>query len=311
MKTPGFESVPAKQSRTAAQAKDCPDMAFTTPHRRIDIEWMPEAWHDVRKDGAAGVDGVTAEDCGKDLEASLPDLMGRIRSGSHSAPPVRRHFIPKGDGTERPPGIPTLEDKVAQRAVLMLPEPICEGDFLPCPYGFRPGRPAHDALSALRAGLAKEGLAWMIDADIPKCFDSIDHGRLRGFPDLRINDGVIRRMIDRWLAAGVLDKGVLRRPEAGTPQGGGGQPGSFRHLPAPRAGQVDGGRGRPAHRGVPAGPVCRRLRHCLQKPPGRRARARRPWPEAREIRSGAARGKDPLSGLPAQARHGARRTEPV
>ena len=220
MKTLSFESVSTKQSRIAAQAKDCPDMVFTTLHHHIDIEWMLEAWHDVRKDGATGVDGVTAEDYGKDLEANLLDLMGRIKSGSYFAPPVRRHFIPKGDGTERPLGIPTLEDKVAQRAVLMLLEPIYEGDFLPCSYGFRPGRSAHDALSALRAGLAKEGLAWVIDADIAKCYDSIDHGHLRGFLDLRINDGVIRRMIDKWLAAGVLDKGVLRRPEAGTPQGG-------------------------------------------------------------------------------------------
>ena len=220
VKTLSFDSVSTKQSRIAAQAKDCPDMVFTTLHHHIDIEWMREAWHDVRKDGAAGVDGVTAEDYREDLEANLLDLMGRIKSGSYFAPPVRRHFIPKGDGTERPLGIPTLEDKVAQRAVLMLLEPIYERDFLPCSYGFRPGRSAHDALRALRAGLAEERLAWVIDADISKCFDSIDHGHLRGFLDLRINDGVIRRMIDKWLAAGVLDKGVLQRPEAGTPQGG-------------------------------------------------------------------------------------------
>ena len=220
MKTSGSESVSTKQSRIAEQATACPDMVFTTLHHHIDIEWMPGAWNGVRRDGATGVDGVTAEDYETDLGARLLDLMERIRSGSYHAPPVRRHFIPKGDGTERPLGIPTLEDKVAQRAILMLLEPIYEEDFLPCSFGFRPGHSAHMALAALRTGLAAEGLAWVIDADISKCFDSIDHRHLRGFLDLRINDGVVRRMIDRWLKAGVLDAGVLQRPETGTPQGG-------------------------------------------------------------------------------------------
>ena len=220
MKTLSFESVSTKQSRIAAQARDGPDMVFTTLHHHIDSEWMLEAWNDVRKDGATGVDGVTAEDYEKDLEANLLDLMGRIKSGSYFAPPVRRHYIPKGDGTRRPLGIPTLEDKVAQRAILMLLEPICEEDFLPCSFGFRPGHSAHMALSALRTGLAEERLAWVIDADISRCFDSIAHKHLRAFLDLRINDGVVRRMIDKWLAAGVLDQGVLQRSETGTPQGG-------------------------------------------------------------------------------------------
>ena len=195
-------------------------MVFTTLHHHIDGEWMHEAWNRTRKDGATGIDGVTAEDYGKNLEGNLLDLLGRIKSGAYRAPPVRRHFIPKGDGTERPLGIPTLEDKVAQRAILMLLEPIYEEDFSSSSFGFRPGRSAHMALSALRTGLAEERLAWVIDADISKYFDSIDHKHLRGFLDLRINDGVVRRMIDKWLAAGVLDKGVLQRSDLGTPQGG-------------------------------------------------------------------------------------------
>ena len=204
-------------SRAAAA---CPDMVFTTLHHHIDLEWMLCAWSHTRKDGAAGIDGAAAADYEESLESSLLDLMGRIKSGSHYAPPVRRAWIPKADGAQRPLGIPTLEDKVAQRAVLMLLEPICEREFLACSYGFRPERSAHMALSALRDGLALERLHWVIDADISKYFDSIDRGRLRAALDLRVEDGAVRRMIDKWLAAGVLDEGVLRRTGTGTPQGG-------------------------------------------------------------------------------------------
>ncbi len=132
---------------------------------------------------------------------------------------MRRRNIPKADGTTRPLGIPTFEDKVAQRAIAMLLEPVCEADFLPCSHGFRPGRSAHDALHAVRAG-ARAGLQWVIDADVSKYFDTIPHKHLREFLDLRIKDGVVRRMLDKWLKAGVLEEGVLQRTGQGTPQGG-------------------------------------------------------------------------------------------
>ena len=193
---------------------------FTSLHHLIDIGWMSEAYRRTRKDGATGIDGVTAADYEKDLEANLESLLNRIKSGSYRAPPVRRHYIPKADGTKRPLGIPTFEDKVAQRAVLMLLEPIYETDFLPCSYGFRRGRSAHDALSALRTGIIEQRQRWVIDADISKYFDSITHSHLRSFLDLRIKDGVARRMIDKWLKAGVLEEDTLHRPVAGTPQGG-------------------------------------------------------------------------------------------
>lgn len=220
MKTPSFESVSTKQIQIAKQARAYPDMAFTTLHHHIDLVWMYTAWALTRKDGAPGVDGMTATEYEKNLKDNLTDLMERIKSGRYHAPPVRRHYIPKADGKLRPLGIPTLEDKVAQRAIVMLLEPIYEMDFLPCSYGFRPKRSAHDALSDLRTGLANEGLRWVIDADVKGYFDSIEHQRLREFLDLRIRDGVIRRMIDKWLKAGVLDKGVLQHSDTGTPQGG-------------------------------------------------------------------------------------------
>ncbi|MGV2164065.1 group II intron reverse transcriptase/maturase [Rhizobium sp. L80/93] len=207
----------AVDSRTGEEA---PERVFTSLHHLIDLDWMFEAWALTRKDGAAGIDGRTADDYEKDLKANLESLRIRMMSGSYYAPPVRRHYIPKADGSRRPLGIPTFEDKVAQRAIVMLLEPIYEEDFLDCSFGFRPERSAHDAIRSLRDGIMDTGQRWVIDADISKYFDSIDHGHLRRFLDLRIRDGVIRRMIDKWLNAGVLEQGTLSRPVAGTPQGG-------------------------------------------------------------------------------------------
>src|SRR5215470_11841902 len=152
----------------------------------------------------------------------LSDLLERIMSGRYQAPPVRRVYIPKGDGSGslRPLGLPTFEDKVAQRAVVMVLELVYEQDFLPCSYGFRPGRSAHQALQELRTGFMRHGLRWVIDLDIEKYFDSISHSHLRSFLDRRVTDGVIRRMIDKWLKAGVLEDGLLRHATEGSPQGG-------------------------------------------------------------------------------------------
>ena len=209
-----------KQQWIAEQAKKHPDRVFTSLHHLIDMAWVREAYARTRKDGAAGIDGVTAADYETELEVHLEDLLNRIKSGRYVSPPVRRHDIPKPDGTKRPLGIPTFEDKVAQRVILMLLEPIYEQDFLPCSHGFRPGRSCHDALAALRAGIMEKRQLWVIDADISKCFDSIPHNRLREVLDLRIRDGVVRRMIDKWLKAGILEEGNLKRTDTGTPQGG-------------------------------------------------------------------------------------------
>ena len=173
-------------------------------HNALDLVWMQEAYRQTRKDGAPGIDGMTAAAYEERLEGHLLDLLERIKSGRYRAPPVRRVYIPKADGTQRPLGIPTFEDKVAQRAIVMVLEAVYEQDFQPCSYGFRPGRSAHQALRQLFGAITWERQHWVIEVDIQKYFDSIPHSVLRTILDQRVTDGVIRRMIDKWLKAGVL-----------------------------------------------------------------------------------------------------------
>jgi group II intron reverse transcriptase/maturase len=186
----------------------------------IDLDWMKEACRRTRKDGAVGVDGRTWTTYAKDLEANLGTLATKIRTGTYRPPPVRRAYIPKAGGDERPIGVPTFEDKIAQRAVAMLLGAIYEQDFVPDSYGFRPGRSAHQALEELQRRPTYWTRCWVIEADIQSFFDTIVHAELRSFLDQRVRDGVIRRLVDRWLNAGVLEHGRLVRPDDGTPQGG-------------------------------------------------------------------------------------------
>lgn len=209
-----------KRQWIAELARNKRGMALHSLHHVIDLAWMKEAWRLTRKDGAAGIDGVVAADYEANLQANLEDLLERIRSGRYRAPAVRRTYIPKADGTPRPLGIPTLEDKVAQRAIVMVLEQVYEQDFLDCSYGFRPRRSAHQALQALRDACMDGRLRWVLDVDIRQYFDTISHQHLRALLDQRVTDGVIRRMIDKWLKAGVLEDGHLHHATQGSPQGG-------------------------------------------------------------------------------------------
>jgi group II intron reverse transcriptase/maturase len=193
---------------------------LTTLAHFIDVAWLHEAYRATRKDGATGVDEQTAADYATNLEDNLHSLLDRLKSGTYRAPPVRRVHIPKGNGRTRPIGIPTFEDKILQRAVTRVLETVYEQEFLPCSYGFRPGRSAHQALQTLWERLTEMGGGWVLEVDIQSFFDTLDHGHLRSFLDQRVRDGVLRRVIDKWLKAGVLEGGELHYPDGGTPQGG-------------------------------------------------------------------------------------------
>ncbi|OHB68124.1 MAG: hypothetical protein A2V70_14015 [Planctomycetes bacterium RBG_13_63_9] len=185
--TPNSESVSTRQQRIARLAKQSPQMAFTSLNHYLDLQWLREAFHRTRKDGAPGVDGQTWADYAENLEENLRSLLARAKSGTYRAPPVRRVHIPKGTGPEtRPIGIPTLEDKVLQRAVVMILEAIYERDFYDGSYGFRPSRPAHQALESLWTQTMQSGGGWILEVDIRKFFDTLDHGHLRRFLQQRV-----------------------------------------------------------------------------------------------------------------------------
>ena len=215
-------SVFTKQQRIAELAKRSPQMGFTSLAYLMDIDWLHEAFRRTRKDGAPGVDGQTWSEYERNLEANLQSLLDRAKSATYRAPPVRRVYISKaGSATEtRPIGIPTLEDKVLQRGVVMLLEPIYEQDFDAGSYGFRPGRSAHDALEDLWKRTMDSSGGWILEVDIRKFFDTLDHAQLRKFLQLRVRDGVLKRLIGKWLKAGVMESGSVSYPDAGSPQGG-------------------------------------------------------------------------------------------
>lgn len=221
MKASEFSTVFTKQQRIAQLAGQSSSMVFTSLAYYMDIEWLEEAYRQTKKNGAAGVDGMTAKEYESNLQENLKDLLERAKSGSYKAPPVRRAYIPKGQGSElRPIGIPTLEDKVLQRAICMLLEPIYERDFLDCSFGFRPGRSQHQALEVIWQETMEIRGGWILDVDLRKYFDTINHAQVREMLQQRVNDGVITRLIGKWLKAGVKEQGQVSYPEAGSPQGG-------------------------------------------------------------------------------------------
>jgi len=202
-------------------AKEIRGAPLTTLAHHMDVDWLREAYRRTRKDGARGVDGQSAEQYAERLEENLRSLLERAKSGTYRAPPVRRVNIPKGDGSQtRPIGIPTFEDKVLQRAVTMLLEAIYETSFYDFSYGFRPGRSAHQACEALWKATMTMGGGWVLEVDIKGFFDTLVHEQLRTILHQRVRDGVILRLIGKWLNAGVMEGLSFHRPDAGTPQGG-------------------------------------------------------------------------------------------
>jgi group II intron reverse transcriptase/maturase len=189
-------------------------------HHVYDVDRLRTAYFALKRDASAGIDGETWRHYGEALEGNLGDLSGRLKRGAYRASPVRRVYIPKADGRQRPIGVPTLEDKIVQRAVVEVLNAIYEADFLGFSYGFRPGRSQHHALDALAVGLYERHANWVLDADIRGFFDSVDHEWLVKFVEHRIGDRRVVRLIQKWLKAGVLEDGTRTTNETGTVQGG-------------------------------------------------------------------------------------------
>ena len=189
-------------------------------HHVYDVRRLREAYFTLKRKAAPGVDGETWQHYGENLEANLADLSGRLQRGAYRANPVLRTHIPKDDGRQRSIGIPTVEDKIVQRAAAEVMGAIYETEFLRFSYGFRPKRSQHNALDALTVGIKRRKVNWILDADIRGFFDTIDHGWLVKFVEHRIADQRVVRHVKKWLNAGVLEDGTRTWPETGTPQGG-------------------------------------------------------------------------------------------
>ena len=214
------ETISPELHGIAEQAVRYPEMVFNNISHKVDLAMLRKAYHQTRKDGAVGIDEVTADEYAENLEENLKSLHSRLKSGTYKAPPVERVWIDKDDRKKRPIGIPTFEDKIAQRANATVMSAIYEVDFYDFSYGFRKGYSQHQALHTLRESCMEKNIKWIVDADVSGYFDSIDHDILRSLIQRRISDKGIIRMIGKWLNAGVMEEGKLKYPEKGTPQGG-------------------------------------------------------------------------------------------
>jgi RNA-directed DNA polymerase len=220
-RTQGRPGMPSALERVRQAAERDRKQRFTALlHHVYDVERLRAAYLAIKRDAAAGIDGETWRHYGESLEANLLDLSGRLQRGAYRAKPVKRAYIPKADGRLRPLGIPALEDKIVQRAVVEVMSAIYETDFLGFSYGFRPGRSPHQALDALSVGIHTKKVNWVLDADLRAFFDTLRHDWLVKFVEHRIADRRIVRLIQKWLAAGVLEDGRRMRSEVGTVQGG-------------------------------------------------------------------------------------------
>ena len=209
-----------KLQKIAQQAKRYPEMVFNNVFHVIDREFLLEAYRQTRKSSAPGTDQVTAKQYAENLDENLRDLHERLRDNRYVAPPVERVWIEKEDGKMRPIGKPCFEDKIVQRAVVMILEAVFESDFHAFSHGFRKGHSQHQALHELREQCRKLNITWIVDADVSGFFDNLDWSHLRAFIQQRVNDGGVLRLIGKWLHAGVLESGALSYPDKGTPQGG-------------------------------------------------------------------------------------------
>jgi RNA-directed DNA polymerase len=218
---PGVSSELDRVRQVARRDKEA---RFTALLHHVTVHRLMLAFDDLKKDAAPGVDGVTWRDYEQDLFENLRGLHERVQSGRYRASPSRRVYIPKADGRLRPLGIATLEDKIAQRAVVEVLNAVYEADFRGFSYGFRPGRKPHDALDALAAGIYGKKVNWVLDADIRDFFGQLDRAWLDKFLRHRIADERVLRLVSKWLAAGVIEDGTWTETDLGAPQGASASP---------------------------------------------------------------------------------------
>ena len=214
-------SLQSAQLRIRQAAQKDRELRFTALwHHVYNVDQLRKAYLGTKRHAAPGVDDQTWQQYGENLENNLLDLSGRLQRGAYQAKPVKRAYVPKADGSQRPIGVPVLEDKIVQRATVEVLNNIYESDFKGFSYGFRPGRSQHNSLDALTVGIGKREVNWVLDADIRGFFDAIDHEWMIKFIEHRIADQRVVRHIKKWLNAGVLEDGELTLVEEGTPQGG-------------------------------------------------------------------------------------------
>ena len=224
-RTPSRNDAPSALERVRQAAGKDKTLRFTKRfHYIYNLESLRMAYFSLKKEAAPGVDGETWRHYGEELEGNLQDLAERLKRGAYRAKPVRRVYIAKTDGRQRPLGVPVLEDKIVQRATVEVLNAIYETDFLGFSYGFRPGRSQHQALDALYTGLLTRKVNWVLDLDIKNFFDGLSHEWLIKFVEHRVADRRVVRLIQKWLNAGVLEDGKRIRVEEGTPQGGSASP---------------------------------------------------------------------------------------
>ena len=241
-------------------------------HHIYEVQRLREAYLALRRDAAPGVDGQSWQSYGQNLEANLLELSDRLARGGYRPQPVRRVYIDKADGSKRPLGVPALEDKLVQRATVEVLNAIYEQDFIGFSYGFRPGRSAHNALDAVAVGVSSRKVSWILDADISKFFDTIEHDWLIKFIEHRVSDARVVRLIKKWLHAGVLEDGRLTQSDLGTVQGGSISPllaNIYLHYASDL--WVEQWRGAPCPGRRDRGAVCRRLGCRVPVPRRRRA----------------------------------------
>jgi len=218
-RTPSRESGSSGLARVRKAARQDGKLKFTALLHHVSIDLLRQSYSSLKKQAAPGVDGMTWEEYGQDLEARLTELHGRVHRGAYRAQPSRRVWIPKADGRQRPLGIAALEDKIVQYAVGTVLNQIWEEDFLGFSYGFRPGRSQQDALDALWVGIVRKKANWILDLDIRSFFDELQHEWLVRFVEHRVGDTRIIRLIQKWLKAGVMEQGQWSETKEGSPQG--------------------------------------------------------------------------------------------